>query len=420
MKNSESLDTVVKLIENSIKKDKNIIYHVFKKELIDTRKLTNIEADKILALENIRDININVLIWTYAALRQYNENLPELDEFFTELEIKESEDFLIKRYQSKFPLKFKFTRMSPKNEFKIIMPVQEICELVQNGIVTIVDNLQREQQYTMYGDKLISHVKYNDNVAREISKAVISGEYWSKDDIGLHLIENPDCEFVVDEENQEITIKNGKIALFDGNHRVNGFQYAILKNPELKMNVSVYLTIGSVEIGQQVLAQHESQQPINKKLIKSYEKSNANDIFRIFADDRKINRRYKFVDTADAEKSAIGFVIKSYFIKAISQYYDVDNMKITDQETLADWLVEFFVELYQYLESDIENFVIARKNRWTVKSGGFFVYVAISSVLYDNQDWKAALPKILDKIDFTDMSVYRNLQNKQTVRNILK
>lgn len=417
LKNSDSLQTVVRLIENSIKKNRNSVYHVFKKELIDSRKMTNAEVDRIMNIDHLDEVNTNVLVWVYSALRMYNQSLPEVEDFFTDIEIENSKNFIIKRYQSAFPVKFPITRISLKNEFKTVIPIQELCSLVNAGVIVIVDNLQREQQFTMYGGMLVSHVKYNDKVARDIGSCICRGEYWNKDDIGLHLITDENCRYDISED--EITIRSGKIALIDGNHRTNGFQYALLENPEIDMKVSVYLTIGTIEDGQEVLAQHEMQQPINKKLIQSYKKSDANDIFRLFSEDIGIKRRYKFVDTADAERAGIGFFVKADMTQALAQYYDLENMTINEQDDVAEWLISYFMTLYDLLEHDIINYKTVRKNKWSVRTNAVYVYVCISSMLYGNTDWREVLRKLINKIDFNDMTVYKLLTSKQTVRNII-
>jgi len=259
--------------------------------------------------------------------------------------------------------------------------------------------MQRESITSMYNNKIVSHVAYNDSKAREIGKAIASGEYHPKDDISIHLISDGEEDYIFDGEN--LVIKSGNLALLDGQHREAGIEYALLEDIDINMSQSIYFTVGSVEMAQSIIAQHEKQTPIKKELVESYTNSDGKFIFTRFSTNPDISKYYKFADNYETVKKGFAMATSGDMIRTINKYYG-KKMKLKERNDVSKWLIEFFTELVYIYEDDLLDFKNVRKIKWNMKGYAFSLYIYISKYLYKRENWKEVLFDILNKIDFTN------------------
>lgn len=394
MKERESL---CKVLTNFILSSSKAVSSIFKKELIDTGRMSNITVQNILSGNlNVDELDISALIWIYRAISKY-KSMPDITRYFEELEIKRAEVEKEKALQSKPSLIFDAIPLLQKEQYLLHLDIKEINSLQASGIIKIIENMQRESEVTAYKGQLITHVAYKDGKAREIASSILERNYWT-DTIRFHLINNEDMDYVYDPVNKQITINRGSIALLDGQHRVRAMEYALIQEPSLQYDWPVILSIGTVRDGQNIISQHEKQEPINKHVVKTYQKTIANEVFRKFETNDEIISIYKFTDTIQKLNAGAGFVLKSDMISAINKYYNVEKFSLKEQSILVRWMVEFFMEVAIYFEDDMKNYI--KNTRWNTNRHIFPALVWLSREIQGKDCWKETLTSILDDTDF--------------------
>lgn len=397
MKSESDKSEVIRIINNIIKMDQVKVSNILLDKLED--KLTKSEIYNITSNFDVGKFNNIALIWIYGALFDFYD-LKDISTYFTDIELKRAETYYIERKNISFPLTFKnVIKVTDNEEYKFFISIQELKLLMSLGILRLVEGMQRESITSMYNNKIVSHVAYNDSKAREIGKAIVSGEYHPKDDISIHLISDGEEDYIFDGEN--LVIKSGNLALLDGQHREAGIEYALLEDMDINMSQSIYFTVGSVEMAQSIIAQHEKQTPIKKELVESYTNSDGKFIFTRFSTNPDISKYYKFADNYETVKKGFAMATSGDMIRTINKYYG-KKMKLKERNDVSKWLIEFFTELVYIYEDDLLDFKNVRKIKWNMKGYAFSLYIYISKYLYKREDWKEVLFDILNKIDFTN------------------
>lgn len=418
----ESRELVTTQIKNILLgKNKSDNMKILHGELVQTGKVPNTEINRLVSLrENIEEFDVNYLCLIYMTLAKYNKLLKSVETYFTPIEIESANNYILKRTDVCFPLIFENCQKMTANEkeFKFFLTIQQINQLSINGLLKIVEGMQRESETIYYRGKIENHVAYNDKVARKICESMIANDYHPTDDIKIHYI-GDDYEITDD---GEIIINSGDLILLDGQHRVRGIEYAMNENQSLYYKFSINLSFGSTEYAQSIIEQHEKRQPIKKQVLETYKKTEENNIFKLFSTDSKIESEYKFVDIPSAEQSNAGFIIKSDFISAVKRYYKSADLSQKEQRKVAKWLVTFFDELYVEYEDDIKNYIQVKKSKWNVRSYAYDGFVYLSSYLYnqdidDNMRVEMAM-HILETIDFT--SEIKSTNKYRECLNIIK
>jgi hypothetical protein len=414
MKGTDSKDKVITIIKNIIQKDQNKATDILMDRL--GNKLGRADIYSILDTTNLKELDIIVLLWVYSAFSDFYK-IDNIKTYFTDIEIKKAENYHINRKNTSFPLTFEnVTKINDGEEFKFIISVQELSSLMGSGAIKLVEGMQRESVTSMYNNKIVSHVAYNDNKAREIGENILNREYHPKDDISIHLVTDGEEDYRYD--GNMLVIKSGNLALLDGQHREAGIEYALMQDRNINMQQSIYFTIGTVEMAQNIIAQHEKQTPIKKSTIEAYANSDGKLIFTRFSLNPTISKYYKFVDNHDTVVKGFGIATTADIIKAINKHYGNRLSKLKERNDITNWLVEFFTELIYLYEDDLIDFKSVRKTKWNVRWYAFPCYIYLSSYLYQKDDWKEQMVSILNKIDFTvvpDGNSY-NIKSKNAIK----
>lgn len=409
--------TQIKNVLNSSNAKRSFNIKMLHGALVQTGKVPNNEINRLCSLRaDLDSFDNNFLCLIYMTLEKYNPELKRVTEYFTDLEISEANDFVVERTNTNFPLVFKNAIKTTENgkEYKFFISIQQLVNMSSNGLLKIVEGMQRETETIYYRGKIENHVAYSDVVARKIADSINTRTYHPTDDIKIHYIGN-DYEI----EDNNIVINSGDIVLIDGQHRVRGAEYAIASNPEVYLMFSVNLSFGSTEYAQSIIEQHEKRQPIKKQVLITYKNTYENDIFKMFSTDATIEKEYKFVDNSKSEHNNGGFVIKSIMIEAIKKYYKPNDLTTKERREISSWLVTFFDEFFINNEYDLLNFITIKKTKWNVCSYAYDGLVYLSKYVYDitdatEQEKISAMNDILSNVNFE-----RKIESTNKVRECL-
>lgn len=360
----------------------------------------------------IDSVKPTILYQMFDALYKCNIlNVPAAEAFPTSLRL--DAEINKERTSLRYPITLPVVqKMSDKEEYLLCLPISFVLQMREAGLLQVRTDMQRDSEISVYGGKIVSHVKYNDKAARQIGDKIASNSYWSNM-CRWHLVYDQNAGFTYDETVNQITIRSGVIAIIDGQHRSVGIEYALAKNPSAKMFLPIMLTIGDPRTAQSIIAQEETRQPINKKHVSLYENSLASNVANGLFMNSDVNSIYKFVETEQQEKLGVGFIIKNDLIRAIrKEYSDVLPTKIA-QIKLQKWLEDFLIELAIALEDDFSNYPNNRFERWSVKSEAIYLYVHLSRVLYESPEWKKILLEIIPKLNF-------DYDSESSIRSLVK
>ena len=391
-------DKLIEILQNIISRGDNGIYDVLLKNVIQTGKMTSQEVSSILSLQkDLNNLDTRVLIWFYQALSEYKQ-MPDIDNFFFENEINEASLFIVRHRNDTFPLRFKIlNKLSAKDEYLLCLSIKEIIAL-NHGIIQLIPDMQRESVVIKFNNKLLSHIKFSDERAREIGRCVSNGTYWSNM-IRWHLMLDGSEDYIIDDN--YITINHGLIANIDRQYRNAGFEYSLAENADIEMMVPVVFTIGTIRDAQAIINQEEKREPIATTHVKTFANTTSNQIVKAIKSNADIRETYKFITTIEQYESNYGFVLESLLADAIDEFYHVNadkSLTLKQKRHLENWLIDFLIDLDDCLHSQFLNFSTVKQ--WCVHPYAFYGYIYLSSILQDDSTYENKLRSIISKIDF--------------------
>ena len=379
---------------------------IINKELVQDGKITQIEFNDILTnltKENIHNIEIKYFIYIIQAFKNYEDMKNYYNIFikmFEQSEILEADMQIKEKEQAIFPLKFaNAIKMSNKEEYLIILSIQEIRTLEKAGVIKIISGMQRETETVTFGNSIVSHVKYNDNVARTIAKNIIEDKYYTTT-LRWHLVTSDDIitDYKYYEKGQTLVINEGVIAEIDGQHRSTAILYALNQRTDINLKFSILLTIGSPEIAQYIINQDEQRQPIDKEQLKVYQNNDSSQIVKNLVL-RLQGTMWSFYTTKN-ERLKTGFISQSFLIDAIEMVYG-ENINGKEKLSIIVKLTNFFKHMgivFEKYADDAEVFLIKKYIRYH----DLFLMTAVVLSILDEQQF----------VDLLDMSKFNDIMTR--------
>jgi hypothetical protein len=346
------------------------------------------------ALEQAPEEDICLL---YQALWQ-NE-WPQITALFDAATIENADRQIATKYQDAFPLKFQAISLSNHDEYFIALSAQEINTLVQNGILQIRTDMQRESVITAYHGQLISHVRYDDDWARTIGQAFSDGDGYSSA-LRWNLVIDGTERYDYDAATSTLTIYSGCIAIIGGQHRTRALEYALYKNPHLDLKMGIFFTIATPERAQFIINQDESRLEINKEHKQSMADSAARRIVRLLQTNPEL-ADFKFITTPEEYKAGGGFILVSQAVQAIESCKPSTRNKHLSAKkvrTIANWLTEFLVELEDSIEHEMSMWSTSPQP--LVCPNAFNAYFWLAFQIEEHENWKSELPEIISNFKF--------------------
>lgn len=385
------------------------VFKILKKELVDNGYMSLARLNDILTAFAYTFPMKDDAIMMYSVLYPYYSKVKDIlpiTEYFTEKEIRDAEKIKAKKRLSNFPLVFENVIQLDKSSYLLNLSIQDIVSLHNNGIIQIVPDMQRESVSFKYKDEIVSHVAYNDDVAREISKHILNGTYYSST-LRWHLVLSNaiQTEFGYDEENSRFFIQEGFIAEIDGQHRSAAMSYALLENPNIGQKFPIILSVGLPNIAQYIINQDEKRQPISKEHLKTFAYSKANSIVYQLSTDPSLLEYFSFVSTEDQAISKSNNINKNELAEVLDVIYKVEqnnpieNLEITNEiktglyylsevlKTNSDitqtngWMYVYFI----VVKTIINHFGKLNADTWNNIVASVFQNIKGISVLTDNK-----------------------------------
>lgn len=361
------------------------------------------------------------------ALQKNNIDI-EIDakDYFTQLEVKQWKDYKEEpELDNIYPIVFENTQQIGDRIWQTTLTAQQLAELDTANIILYNFKTQRSPKITVAGIK----IDYDKQKTIEIKNRLLNGEQFP-DHIKLNVLNNFQEKIHYNPKTQSLTIGEGStINIFDGYHRKVSNSLAIEENPDLEFTWPIIITNLSENAAKDYMVQIDKQKPIKKEQIKSWDLGKKeNLVVSVIADDRisKLNKVMK--EQISEVKLNKGLVTKNIIAEAIAENYELDDT--TDIRGLGRWIIEFTDYLFSlnkeafitdpYVYSDKENSIINNKHM-------FYGYIALSSKLQNDSEWKQKIKDKMDSIDFSkdnqtwrDTGIFSNKINKSTRNKIYK
>lgn len=384
--------------------EKTIIENV--KEQLRSKKIYEVTRiiGKSIALETV-----SVQKKYYLVKALYKETSMEIinpSKFFTDIDIERLEKFEVEDNVKNDFVEFKnCLQVIEDKQWLCVLTIGEIAKLYNEGRVNYDVDAQRESISKEFMDKTIVIPKTYTKKIQKIKNMIIEESY-TPDEITFNLEEDTNFEF----KNNNLTI-HGNIKVTDGYNRSQSILQVLLEHPELhdKRVMEIRIINLSKEREQSFIAQKNEQTKISKRKIQSmsskYESQIVNEL------NKNPKSELKGLIALDstsvlAGRSVVGFDILT---KSIEENFTIKSNRNARQ--IQEFLIDFFNEIYGIYYEEFQNIISSKHNNYKLHTFSFVGYIAIASMLYENDNWIVELESILSKIDFS--------KNNSDLKNIL-
>lgn len=347
-----------------------------------------------------------LFLFTYAlskALSTTDNYNISVEDYFTQTEINRWVNFKAeKEDQNIFPISFRPAIEVSEGHWITVSSNQKVHELNSANILLYNPNTQREMKVVNGRVRINS----KNQKIEDISKRIKSGEQF-EDDLKLNILKGTE-EIKYDPKALTLTIFNGVINIWDGYNRKEGSEKALRENPNIPFNWVMHITNYSEIKTHDCMTQINKQTKIKEEHLapKDYSKKENLVVSRLmdFKGDLSTNLR----DTKEMLKVS-GLTTKYICSEAIKEQYKIENS--SEVEDIAKWLNEFFNYLMGLYVDEFLNKPEYYKNISYINDKKIFAgYIALSSVLYNNKNWKLLLKQKMESIDFSkDNAVWKEI-----------
>lgn len=323
-----------------------------------------------------------------------------IEDYFTEVEydlwIDYKED---KKQENIFPIIFEDVQeMIEGKQWQTVITSQQLYKLSTENILGYNFNTQRNPKITMFGEE----IDFDRRKSIEIKERIINNEQYP-DHIKINILHDFNDRLYYNPKNKTLTVEEGStINIFDGYHRKVGNDLLMQEAPDNNFKWGLIITNLSEVEAKDHMVQINKQTPIKKSQIKQIDFNLHENLTLSAISDSK----YALLNTVmcnqnEEVKQNRGLVTKNIIAEAIKDNY---QEYIKDKENIRDigsWIVDFMDYLMKlYSNEFISNKYEVRIESYINNKNMFYGYIALSSELYENDDWKETMKQKMLSINF--------------------
>jgi len=369
----------------------------------------NLDLDTLSdAEEDIQFLFLFSLALNKALKEKDIDMLSDYKSYFTSVEISDWEDYKEEKESNDiYPIVFKNTTEIFPGYYQTSATAQYVEKLNKANKLIYNPNSQRGMKVT----KKKIGISIDPKKVEEITTRMLDGEQFP-DDLKFNILKTGEERFNYNPKTKILTIFEGSILnLLDGAHRNASNSVALSKNPELQFIWPIKISNFTEIKAHNFMVQIDRQTPIPKDVIsiKDYSKNENLVLDKIIDSRGDLSNVTK--DTDAFVKSDRGLVSKPIIAEAIKDNYNDQLDSAMQRDEIANWIVEFTNYLMGvYSEEFIVNPYETKKTSYINNLNMFYGYIAFSSILKDNNDWKEILKQKINSIDFSiDNPMWRDL-----------
>jgi len=323
----------------------------------------------------------------------------DVKEYFTQLEYKQWINFKEEdEPELDYTVVFEDVQQISERMWQTTMTSQRFVELDKNNRLIYNFLNQRSPVITVHGIKMDIDKKS----PIDISKRMLEGKQYP-DPIKFNVLRNfEEEEIIYDAKNRRLTIK-GIINLSDGQHRKIATILTLEKEPEFLYIWPLLITHYTEDEAGEFIRQINLQRKFKTEQAKGMDANKKENVIVDFIMNDKFSRFSKIIKLQKDEiikHKKGGLVTKNIIADTIMDNYKLDET--TDIKELGVWIIDFM----DYLMSLYKNeFILDPYSIQDVSvinnMNLFYGYIALSSELQGNPDWKQLLENKMKSIDFS-------------------
>ena len=334
----------------------------------------------------------------------FNENEMSLGSLYEEESEKLKDDFH----------EFKNVQQIADDMWLCIIDYKENTDVYKKGLIGYNFATQRESIKVEYKNKIIEKPNINRNSVREIKELMLKGLFISNV-ITYNVMDANDFNY--NDKNKTLQMKSADV--IDGFHRNIACIEAISENPNLEGKFVLFITNFNIDKARRYILQEDKRNPINARykssidtekfenvIVKNInEKSDSELQGKIATDIVMLNKNYAYV-----LNDVLSYSITHNFERIRSR---------READKVTDFLIKSFNEIIGIYYDEFDNLEQSKKETVVVYNSMFSAYIAILSELYDKENWKEILEKVLNNIDADINNELYNKDNLDIFSNTL-
>lgn len=440
LQNREKLELLLNIIIQKYNNDKekaDKIVDIMTQHGISPGEASKLTEGQIL-LQSIQNKNI-LYIYTDALYRATDDNRIKPEDWFTELEIQDGEQYTVPE-EDKIDEIVLHNVVLNGNRHLVCLQVSgaEFLKWMRQRLLTYNTQTQRPTVKSIIFDEFTESPDIRPHKVNQITKAIVNNEY-TTDDITLNIRKTGFEKIDYDDKTLTLRIpicKENYIDIVDGCHRIMGSNKALTIKPDLEIYWTLHILNYDIKEARRFVDQKSKATPIKREGKSLYDMSNTNMIIaqdiasfensttnvmynKIGEDVRETQYRDKYT-TYDAAAKAIAYNFRYHKNEA------------RDIQKVKENIVRGLNEILGYLK-DTQGNLEKKKDKYVYLESNMFIgYIALLSTVWNSKtktfikDWDITVQTVLDSIDFSrnnelwkNLSLYNNEKlNSITIKDI--
>lgn len=345
-----------------------------------------------------------LFLLTYAldnALKGRENISINVKEYFYQTEIDRWIDYREeKKEESIFPIRFERAEQLSDNTWGVYLTAQQVHELKISNALLYNFKTQRNPKITAAG--LLINI--DKTKVMEIRDRLLEGRQFP--DPLVWNIDNNGQSNITYSKGTLIVHKGSVINVIDGFHRIVANSLAVEKNPDLKFKWQITLCFLTENGALDFINQKNKQKPMKKEYVVQMDYTKAeNMVVSVIADDRLSLLNKVMMDDDKYIKLGKALTKKKIIAQSVKECYNEYLKTQTNIRPIGKWIVEFMDYLMGLYPEEFVNNPYEIKKKSVINHKNMFAgYIALSARLWQKSDWKKAVEKKMEQLDFNNQN----------------
>lgn len=310
-----------------------------------------------------------------------------------------------------------------EDQWVTTMTYKQVADLYSAGKVRYNKETQRNTIYKEHDNKIIEAININRTSVREIKELMVKGLY-TPTTLTFNILMTGKEKFEINNRNKSIRIYDS-LDIIDGFHRSLADIEVVAENPDIEGIWEIRITNFNVDKCHRFIVQEDKKNKIDKKYIQTINVEELENKVVKLLNERSDSELMGRITTNITFYRNQGYVLGNILADAIKHNFEIKSMR--DVNSVADFLIEGFVEIVGKFIDDFNNLDVSRKNNVKTYSSTFIGYITLLAELREETNWKSKLEQILNKIDFNNsnpiwekLDIHNSSPSKSAFKKVVK
>ena len=336
----------------------------------------------------------------------------DLNDYYTELEIKEYSKWKYPKSKEKF-VKFENVEVFPNtsDQFFTFISTDHLIQMFDKGQLNYNFDTQRDAIVKIKNNQIYKTINIVDSAVKEIAELIMSGDF-IPNDITFNVLKDGTEDIVYNQTDKTLTIKAGELDVLDGMHRTLGINKAKKEKPELNMYFGLNITNFDINKAQRYIVQEDKKNPISKEHIKRLNDDTSRIVLDLIKSQSKDFKQRIAVSKSDLRKSKNYVISEVEFREFIELVFDLKTAR--DAHKIAPILSKQFDNLVAYVDEQPQ-----RKRGEFYTPAMFVAYMILFEIKGDKMATDEEL-ELIKKYNKEYAELKLSVPSANTIRNGIK